>query len=63
MKSNLFYKIVFLIGTIMPIQLFGFALPQQIPVGVLESPYISIFFNNENGLPQNTVFDIEKDDF
>lgn len=47
----------------MSIQLSALALPQHTAVEVLKKPYLSIFYNNENGLPQNTVFDIEKDDF
>ncbi|GAB2635350.1 ligand-binding sensor domain-containing protein [Belliella aquatica] len=47
----------------MSIHLSGLALPQHSTVEVLKKPYLTVFYNNENGLPQNTVFDIEKDDF
>lgn len=63
MRRNIFIKILFLVLCIISGNQSVCALPQQLSVGVQEKPYLSIFFNNENGLPQNTVFDIEKDDF
>ncbi|MFN3800720.1 two-component regulator propeller domain-containing protein [Belliella pelovolcani] len=36
---------------------------QQLPIGKEGKLHMTRFYDNQNGLPQNTVFDIEKDDY
>lgn len=63
MSKNIFFKILFLIVSVSCVYKNNISIAQQITVGASEKPYIPVFYNNDNSLPQNTVFDIEKDDF
>ncbi|AFL85140.1 Y_Y_Y domain-containing protein,putative transcriptional regulator [Belliella baltica DSM 15883] len=63
MNRKILFKTLFLIASVISVLKNSPSLAQQIAVGANDLPYIPVFFNNDNSLPQNTVFDIEKDDF